>query len=335
MQGPGPPAPTGQPAPWAGRALDAVLARVAVTADRVGDRFPLFADPVGGVWKTTARGSWAGGCWAGLLWLRARRTGAAADRAAAVAAGARLAGWVAADTAARGLILWYGTALADDPESRALRDRAARACHDAFDPDLHLVPWGAEFGGPRLTARPDAAPGTVPLLALADPHTAAAHLRTQLRLCGAGHSRTYRPGTGWTALAEPSPGWTRGHAWLRLAAADAHRLPGAAGLRALAAGLPDHPWAVPPADTARPDGPRDTSAAAITAVALLKSGRRVPAEAVLGELAARHLTADGRLLDGCYDLAGPTAVRHELVWGSFFLAFGLACLTGLAAPDEI
>ncbi len=66
---------------------------------------------------------------------------------------------------------------------------------------------------------------------------------------------------------------------------------------------------VPPADVHRPDGPLDTSAAAITAVALLKLAR-VPGErsgacadravAVLGELAGRH-TADGALLDGCYE----------------------------------
>jgi unsaturated chondroitin disaccharide hydrolase len=36
------------------------------------------------------------------------------------------------------------------------------------------------------------------------------------------------------------------------------------------------------------------------------------------------------LLDGCYDAHGGTAVRHELVWGDFFLALGLAALLGRA-----
>ncbi|MFD2119915.1 hypothetical protein ACFSNO_10350 [Streptomyces cirratus] len=37
----------------------------------------------------------------------------------------------------------------------------------------------------------------------------------------------------------------------------------------------------------------------------------------------------GMLLDGCYDAGKGLAVRHELVWGDFFLALGLASLDGL------
>lgn len=94
---------------------------------------------------------------------------------------------------------------------------------------------------------------------------------------------------------------------------------------------------VPPADAARPDGPVDTSAAAVTAVALLKLAR-VPgprsaehayrAAEILQRLVDGHVTG-GRLLDGCYDAEKAIAVRHELVWGDFFLALGLAELTGL------
>ncbi|MCZ0981767.1 hypothetical protein O1L60_30535 [Streptomyces diastatochromogenes] len=76
---------------WADEALEAVLRRTGETARQVGERFPLYADPADGHWTTTGRGSWAGGFWAGLLWLRARRTGTAADRAAAAACTARLA----------------------------------------------------------------------------------------------------------------------------------------------------------------------------------------------------------------------------------------------------
>ncbi|WTQ62540.1 sugar ABC transporter permease [Streptomyces sp. NBC_00158] len=355
---------------WAGRALAAVLDRVTVTEAEVGDRFPLYADPADGRWTTTARGSWTGGFWAGLLWLRARRTGSGADRAAAARCTARLAPWAGADTATRGLVLWYGTALApSDPEAVALRARAARACLDSYDPGAGVVPWGAALGGPRLLARADAVPGLVPLLAGAGsggPAVAAAHLHRHLDLClGAEGAERYGrprpawrfdPATGWHPCADPEQGWSRGEAWLLLAVADAllhpevsgrrpGRLARASGQLLLGTGVLTGPE-VPPDRASRPRGPLDTSAAAITAVALLKLSRAaVPgaeacarrAEAILRRLAGTHLTGRGgaaerpagMLLDGCYDAAEGLAVRHELIWGDFFLALGLAAFDGL------
>ncbi|MEU2654956.1 sugar ABC transporter permease [Streptomyces sp. NPDC007325] len=350
---------------WAEEALDLVLHRVGETSGQVGDRFPLYADPAGGRWTTTARGSWTGGFWAGLLWLRAARTGSDEHRARAAAVTARLAPWADADTATRGLILWYGTALATgDAAAGALRERAAEAVLGAFDPELGLVPWGAALGGARPRARTDGVPGLVPLLATAGPggrEAAAAHLHRHLDLClpARGGERP-RPAwcrdeaRGWTAEADPAPGWARGEAWLLLAVADAllladaphwraDRLARAAELLLAEGEMLDGPL-VPPADAAPADGPCDTSAAAITAVALLKLAR-VPgapwsgacaarAEAVLRRLADAHLTRPGgsrppgMLLDGCYDARAGTAVRHELVWGDFFLALGLTALLG-------
>ncbi|WCD85084.1 Unsaturated glucuronyl hydrolase [Streptomyces xanthophaeus] len=345
------------------RALAAVLGRVAVTAAEVGPRFPLFADPGTGRWTTTGRGSWAGGFWAGLLHLRARHTGDVADRAAAVRCTARLAPWADADTATRGLILWYGTAAApDDGAAGELRGRAARSCLAALDPELGLVPWGSALGGPRLLARADAVPGMVPLLAGAEPDGAAAasHLHRHLDLClGADGLRpawSFDAQAGWRPCTEPTAGWSRGRAWLLLAVADAlHRSGGGphwrpdrleAALRRL---LPHGPGGfhgplVPPADEDRPGGPCDTSAAAVTAVALLKLARLPgPRQAaytdrageILARLTGAHLSAPGggrpagMLLDGCYDAAGGSTVRHELVWGDFFLALALASVTGL------
>ncbi|MEU1276778.1 sugar ABC transporter permease [Streptomyces sp. NPDC005805] len=430
---------------WAEAALDAVLARVAVTRAEVGDRFPLYADPATGRWTTTRRGSWTGGFWAGLLWLRARRTGAADDLAAAVARTRALAPWAEADTATRGLIVWYGTALADRgagaAEAAELRERAARSCLAAFDPGLGLVPWGDALGGDRAQARTDGLPGMLQLLACAGPDgvtAAVGHLGRHLGLClgggggeadggvrpawrygGAGSGRGvglnpapdagsgWQPceepgpgpgsglgpdaGSGWQACAEPGPGWARGRAWLLLAVADALLHPEAArrlrpgpAARRIADGLLGGPL-VPLADTAHPAGSLDTSAAAITAVALLKLARaEVPdAErygargvAVLRRLTTAHLSGaggpvpaapgpragagprtagvvppaaprlggraadrgvvpDGMLLDGCYDAARGTAMRHELIWGDFFLALGLAALTGSVGIDEV
>lgn len=360
-------------------ALAAVMQRVAVTAETVGPRFPLYAEPADGRWTTTGRGSWTGGFWAGLLWLRARYTGDAADRRAAAACTARLEPWVGADTATRGLILWYGTAPAgDDATAAELRDRGARAVLAAHDRELGLVPWGDALGGPRLLARVDGVPGTVPLLAGAGSQGAAAaasHLHRHLDLClGAGRDRdlSLRPAlrfdavAGWRPCADPPPGWSRGRAWLLLAVADAllrpdpampdpalprpaARLAEAAEFLAAEGGSPAA-GLVPAADAARPDGPLDTSAAAITAVALLKLAR-VPgpraaayayrAEAILQHLAEHHLTGpdSGRpprmLLHGCYDAGKDLAVRHELIWGDFFLALGLAALDGVVDITRI
>ncbi|MFE6068104.1 sugar ABC transporter permease [Streptomyces sp. NPDC056525] len=350
---------------WAEEALGLLLGRVGETAEQVDDRFPLYAEPADGRWTTTGRGSWTGGFWAGLLWLRAGRTGSDQDRTAAAAVTGRLAPWAEADTATRGLILWYGTAPATgDAMAQALRERAAKAAVDAFDPELGLVPWGSALGGARLRARADGVPGLVPLLASAGPEgraAAAGHLHRHLDLClprdGTGRpapawrrDRTH----GWLAEADPAPGWTRGEAWLLLAVADALLLADAVSWRAdrliraaelLLAGcaMLAGPL-VPPTDARHADGPLDTSAAAITAVALLKLAL-VPgaawstvcaarAEAVLHRLAHDHLTRPGgprpagMLLDGCYDAHSGTAVRHELVWGDFFLALGLAALLG-------
>ncbi|MYV67213.1 sugar ABC transporter permease, partial [Streptomyces sp. SID2131] len=102
---------------WAEEALGLLFQRVTETLGQVGARFPLHADPADGHWTSTGRGSWTGGFWAGLLWLRARHTGSDTDRAQAATVTARLAPWADADTATRGLILWYGTALATGDEA--------------------------------------------------------------------------------------------------------------------------------------------------------------------------------------------------------------------------
>ncbi|MYT29668.1 sugar ABC transporter permease [Streptomyces sp. SID8354] len=367
--------------PWARHALALVLDRVAVTAAEVGERFPLYADPESGRWTTTSRGSWAGGFWAGLRWLRALHSGDVRDQAEAAECTGRLAGWLGVDTAARGLIFWYGTALGagpgGDPAAVGLRDRAARVClEDAFDAVLGIVPWGAAFGGPRLVARVDGAAGMVPLLSTAGTaegrRAARSHLDRHLALClGA---EPLRPAWEWTAngrwvgCSRPAPGWRRGRAWLLLALADAARyledrayvqvareVLGRDGgmtdeIVPLAAQVTGHQSALF-GDQLTSRGPMDTSAAAIEAVALLKlaaavtaseaEGLRGRATTILEHLVTAHLTAPGAgrppgmLLHGCYDLDQGIAVRHELVWGDFFLALGLALVTGLVDTDDV
>lgn len=349
---------------WADRALALLLARVSVTADEVGPRFPLYADPDTGSWTTSARGSWTGGFWAGLLWLRALSSGDADHREAAGDCTQRLRCWVEQDTATRGLVFWYGTALAAGPggheAAAVLRDEAARACLAAYDAELGLVPWGDAFGGPRLLARADGAPGLVPLLTHAPddgPTAAYGHLTRHLELCLSEDpprpAWQARPPAAWTACPEPAPGWSRTAAWLLLAVADGLHWLGDedSGLRKAAGHLaalrlaPDAQL-IPPAQDTRPHGPVDTSAAAIEAVAAWKlaalaraagdkqEGDRLAARGrlILRRLTEEHLSPTGALRDGCYDAERGIATRHELVWGDFFLAWGLALLTGLTQP---
>ncbi|MCZ0981768.1 sugar ABC transporter permease [Streptomyces diastatochromogenes] len=270
--------------------------------------------------------------------------------------------WTEADTATRGLILWYGTALGDGEEAEALRARAARSVRTAYDPALGLVPWGAALGGPApAPARTASRPRTAPRLRRdRGEAVAAGHLHRHLDLCldGANAERPcpsweFTEATGWHACPEPEAGWTRGEAWLLLAVADAllrartpawrpQRLREAARLLLEQGEFLTGPL-VPPALARHPDGPLDTSAAAIGAVALLKlallpapesTAYRTRAEDVLRHLTLTHLTPPGTphpagtLQDGCYDAASGTAVRHALVWGDFFLALGLAALRG-------
>lgn len=89
------------------------------------------------------------------------------------------------------------------------------------------------------------------------------------------------------------------------------------------------------ADPRIPNVPRDTSAAALAASGLLllsKTGLndacdyRLTAESMVNFLLDRYLTADGRLLQGCFDLPRNVATNNELIWGSYYLMEALDAL---------
>jgi unsaturated chondroitin disaccharide hydrolase len=346
---------------WAGAAFEAVMDRVSSTYAAVGTRFPLYADSTSGEWTTTSRGSWTGGFWAGLLWLRALASGRHEDRSAAAETTQRLAGWVTSDTSTRGLILWYGTALAagrgGDASASALREGAARQCRTDFDQGLGVLPWGSAFGGPRLLARVDGIPGLVPLLATdmdpRSPEIAREHLATHLTLWRTTPIGTpawvWSEGT-WLPSPRPQRGWSRGRAWLLLALADACRYLSSEFLVDACTLLGADQPLVPRAEN-RPDAPTDTSAAVIEAVALLKLAAIQPltAQSKAMQLRAieitRRLITDflsgpgtqqpgGRLGGGCYDFGRGLATSHELIWGNFFFASALAMQIGLVAPFD-
>ena len=89
-------------------------------------------------------------------------------------------------------------------------------------------------------------------------------------------------------------------------------------------------WEFHPAE---PDAPRDTSATAIAAAALLKlaplAGEhyRAAAAETLDALAG-HLGRHGGLVDGCYNAHKALAPRHELIWGDYFALEAALALPG-------
>jgi unsaturated chondroitin disaccharide hydrolase len=130
--------------------------------------------------------------------------------------------------------------------------------------------------------------------------------------------------------------WARGQAWAVLGLAAAARATGDPELRAAAelAGrwFLDHlpPGLVPPWDFDAPsDGPRDASAAAIVASALLDLGWEGDARRLLEALAAACLNrgeGDGILLHCCYRYPFGLGLDCATVWGDFFFLDALVAL---------
>ncbi|MEV2275878.1 hypothetical protein AB0I72_09845 [Nocardiopsis sp. NPDC049922] len=270
------------------RTLDALLDGVDDLHPRLAGRYPLFRRP-DDAWVTSRRGSWTGGLWAGLLWLRALERPESARVDAARTASAGLAVWAEADTATRGLVFWYPLALSRfvvPGGVAALEEaagRAARSLGERFAREAGVIPWGDAFGGSGDRVRVDGAPGVAPLMRAARgvsesiSAAGAAHLVRHLRLCWDGSAvvPVWRlDGDGVARDEAPTRYWSRGRAWLLAAFADAVRL-GLVGPDDPALGTvldADAPL-VPPADAEDAQGPVDTGAAAIEAVALLRLAR--------------------------------------------------------------
>ncbi len=341
-------------------ALSAMVDRVRATAREVGDRYPLYADPRTGAWTTTRRGSWTAGYWTGLLWLAARHSGRAQDRDRAVAWTLRLRERAADDTVTRAMTFWYGAAtghlLCGDETALAVALEGAEALAAAYDERLGLIPLGTAFGqghaGLAATAI-DSVAAVTALLCWAgrtadrprwlEIARANAVRHRELCLAADGAVRAGVPLVGEPDGTHPPGQWSRGQAWGVLAFGTAARELRSAGF-ADAARQAARYWAkyaaapVPSWSFADPHGPRDTSAAAIAAVALLALDDTGRARRLVSALLKDHLTgvrrgsADSRpagmLLDGCYDMASGTATGHELIWGDYFLAAALTRLRG-------
>jgi unsaturated chondroitin disaccharide hydrolase len=357
------------------QALAGLLRRVEQTRLVASGRFPMFADPLTGEWTWSRDGGWFGGFWPGMLWLAATTRG---RRLADVAADSaqRLGSRAGAPTVLRGFLFWYGAGISSvldpgRPAAAELAIAAARSLAAGFDPVAGLLPPGAEdaglYGWPRPGACIDGMPGTVPLLAFAAAATgedrlrgmALAHARGLAALCmradgSVAQSATY-DGQGRLAGQATIEGssrdstWARGQCWAMLGLAQAAHLAGGE-FTATAARVADWYLDHLPADgvcfwdfddPAIPHAPRDTSAAAIAAAALLKlaalgeSRYRAAAEHIVDALAERHLARHGGLRDGCYDQHQNLATASELIWGDYFLLEALLALDGAIEPGTL
>jgi unsaturated chondroitin disaccharide hydrolase len=339
------------------RLVSSLVTRVEETLEDVGDRFPVYADPASGRWHATDEPEWNGGFWPGLLWLTAAAT---SENRYAEAARARLGpirGYTEATTILRGFMFWYGAGLGvrlglADEGTAATAVAGGLALAGAFVPAAGVLSPGEEdarlYEWPSPGACVDGLPGAVPLLALAAEHTGNPELGEMAVSYASGigvlcvrpdgsvsQAATFDEAGRLTGQHSPNASsdqrtWGRAQAWAMLGLAQAAQL--SDKVTPLAAQVADWYLANVPADRvcawefhpADPDAPKDTSATAIAAAALVKlaplAGERyrTASAETLAVLAERHLGPRGGLVDGCYSARQGLAARNELIWGDYF-----------------
>lgn len=376
------------PSPWR-HAAEAVLERLDVTLGEVRDGFPFYADPDTGRWVVSSDGNWTGGFWIGLLWLAARLSGETRYRAAAHRWADRLRTRLEADTVFRGFLYYYGGALGalldGDPVGREMGLAGARHLAASFNPAAGVLPLGAESeGGFRAGTSATNVDSVIAAAllwwaahesgdgALSDIGTrhALRHVAWCLREDGSViQSVAFDPTTGERNATFTHKGysdtsrWARAHAWAMLGFALAARwVPHEPAFLSAAQRTSQWWLAHLPADgvvfwdfddPAIPQSPRDTSATAIAAAALLKlsplihgpqqNRYRCAAEAMLRALVEGYLTPlgpgerrpRGMLLGGCYNRRRSLAPAHELIFGTYYLFESLCVLEGVIPPDVL
>jgi unsaturated chondroitin disaccharide hydrolase len=333
-----------------------LVRRVDETLAQAHGRFPVHADPGTGEWTWSENGDWCGGFWGGLLMLTAVASGEARYARAAAQVTGRLRLRTDAPTLLRGLLFWYGAALRGrlgDPEGDDAAVAAAQSLSIGYDPLAGLLPPqeedAAKYSWPRPGACVDGLPGTVPLLAFASELTGAPELRVMAEShARAHHTLCVRPDgsvaqTSQGSVNGFSPGstWARAQAWAMLGFAQAAHLsevfigPATEVADWYIGNVPGDLvcyWDFDDPDI--PDAPRDTSATAIAAAALVKlaplakNGYREVAADTLAALADGHVNGHGGLVDGCYDRRKGLATSNELIWGDYFLLEAALALDG-------
>jgi len=180
-------------APWL-EAIVRIRTRIDYTAREVRDGYPHFADPVTGKWSTTPGGDWTGGYWNGMLWLTAHETSDSRYIELAERWAERLRPRLASQTAAKGLLFYYGAAigaiLCASPLARELAIEGARSLAAMYNPRARLIPIGAEFEEVHSVGDTESEVDIVQIIALltwASQATGDANLRT----IGINHARRH------------------------------------------------------------------------------------------------------------------------------------------------
>lgn len=288
-------------------------ARIDRTADTVHDGFPHFADPATGRWTVTPNGDWTGGYWNGMLWLSAYSTGA--EHYARMAANwtERLRPRADSESAAKGLLFYYGAALGailgQHATAHQLALAATRSLAAMYNPRAKVIPMGSEFEEVHSVGMTETEVDVVQIAAVllwasrecGDPHLreialshACRHVEYCLRPDGSiCQSVSFDPATGTTIRTYTHKGisdqstWARAQAWGMLGWALTAQWSGDESFLAPAERAADWWLAHVPADRiafwdfddpAIPSTNRDTSATAIAAASLLKLAALSPRE---------------------------------------------------------
>lgn len=335
------------------------------------DMYPHAAPSATGIWEGTREGIWTSGFWAGLLWQWVALTGAAEDAAVATKWTLRLAPHLNRQTHDIGFIFSNSAVLGWEigraPECRDMALQAADRLAGMVNPALGVIPVGSEA---EIAAGLDDVTidcmVNLPLLwwawkttgeerfkEIAVSHadrTAGWHVKEDGRIIQSIH---FDPGTGRVTKQETHQGWgtdgcwSRGQAWGIYGFAAAYQATGEERFLELADHLATYYFQragddlVPFYcfdDPARPNVPRDSSAAAIACAGLTilaehatdpirRQRSRNRAEALFAAMLNGYLTplrdGDGRphgmLLHGCYNKNAGWHTDHELVWGDYYL----------------
>lgn len=342
------------------RAIEALLLRLEAIEQACGEAFPLYSPALEDRWTLSSGGSWLGGFWAGLWWLRARVSGAAADRDKAIRIGQRLADKLQAPTLNRSMIFWYGLAPGalwfEHAESRQLLEQAGAALAPAFSQTLGCIPLGCDMGGGPDGDRRIAIDTLAPTLRLLAYHPqgsvrqlASQHVQGTLDACGNGQGAycgSAQHVQGRMLAQEPAGLWSRGQAWAMLGLVQAAGVYGEPFLseatRACEYWQQTRPEALPANRLDQPEAGEDPSAAVIAALAMLGldglAGQSRPWRAQAERLLAAVLRSRYVVLDG--ESAGLFGGMHyrtregeglvESSCSSFFLLFALLVLDGQA-----
>ncbi|HSB73004.1 MAG TPA: hypothetical protein VLT62_27075 [Candidatus Methylomirabilis sp.] len=353
--------------------LTPVLQRVESSLQQatLQDIFPHAAPSATGVWEGTREGMWTSGFWAGLLWQRAALTGRPGDAEAATAWTLRLTPHVDHTTHDIGFVFSTSAVLGwEVGRVAACRDLALQAADrlaGMWNPAAGVIPVGpqAEIAAGLDDVTIDCMVN-LPLLwwawkitgeerfrQIATSHadrTAEWHVKQDGRVIQSTH---FDPQTGRMTKQETHQGsgtegcWTRGQAWGIYGFAAAYAATGEERFLRVADRVATYYFQRAGSDLvpfycfddpARPNVPRDSSAAAITGAGLAILAEhtkeslccqrsRDRAEALLSAMVTDYLTPrdredprpPGMLLHGCYNQKHGWQTDHELVWGDYFL----------------